>query len=163
MIAIFLSTFKKSEDGYSSSWKYYVSFFFVSAASVGLTFKAFGKSSASHFSSDMMAVSALVMVVFCLITVLLGGGFSIKQFRCGSVKKFIAAALISGALSCAYNRLNIFLSANVDAIIFFPFFNGGVCLLSAVMGIIMCKDKLSKEQFSGIALGIIAICIIGIL
>lgn len=163
LFGIFLCTFKKSEDDYSPSWKYYVSFFLVFAASVGLTFKAFGKSSASRFSSDMMAVSALVMLMFYLITGLFGGGFSVKRFKCGSAKKFIAAALISGVLSCAYNRLNIFLSAKLDAIIFFPFFNGGVVLLSAIMGMIICKDKLSKRQFLGIALGIIAICIIGIL
>ena len=162
-IAIFLCTYKKPEGNSTSKWKYYVVLFLVFAAMVGITFKAFGKSQAAEFSGDMMAISALVMVVFYTVAGLISGGLSVKNVECGSIKKFCLAALASGVLSCAYNRLNIFLASKLDAIIFFPSFNGGVVLLSMLLSILICRERLSKVQIIGIVMGIASICIIGIL
>lgn len=162
-VSIFLCTHKKSETDYLPSWKYYVVLFLIFAAAVGITFKAFGKSSSAQYSSDMMAVSALVMTLFYFAGCMFGGGVRVKNPACGNIAKFCAAALISGVLSCLYNRLNIYLSANLDAIIFFPFFNGGVVLVSTILGICICRERLAKKQLLGIVLGIASICIIGIL
>lgn len=162
-VSIFLCTHKKSKEDYMPSWKYFVVFFLIFAAAVGITFKAFGKSEAAAMGNDMMAISAITMIVFYLVFGLFGGGFDLKSVECGSIKKFVAAALVSGILSCLYNRLNVFLSANLDTIIFFPFFNGGVVLLSSVISMFICRERLSKKQIAGILLGAVSICIIGIL
>lgn len=163
LFSVFLCTYKKSDEDCEPKWKYYVVFFLLFAAAVGITFKAFGKSDAAAFGNDMMAVSALAMTAFYLALSLIVGKFDIKTVECGSVKKFIAAAMVSGVLSCLYNRLNVFLSAKLDAIIFFPFFNGGVVLISTVLSVLVCREKPSRKQLAGIFLGIISICIIGIL
>ena len=76
---------------------------------------------------------------------------------------FIILALVSGLLSCLYNRLNIYLSGALDGVIFFPSFNGGVVVLSTVVSMIIFKEKLSAKQLIGLLLGISGICIIGIL
>ena len=78
-------------------------------------------------------------------------------------RSFIAFAVLSGILSCLYNRLNVFLTGNMDALIFFPSFNGGVVLLSAVLSALICGERLKTTQLIGLAVGISAICLIGIL
>lgn len=161
--AIFLCTYKKNKDSYTANWKYYATFVLIFSASVGIIFKGFGKSGNIEHCDDMMLVSALTMMVLYMIACNVLGGLSVKQPLGTSGWKFVALAVGSGILSCLYNRLNIFLSGSLDAVIFFPAFNGGVLLLSALLGVLFCKESLSKRQMLGIAVGILAIVLIGIL
>ncbi|MBQ8526326.1 MAG: EamA family transporter [Clostridia bacterium] len=161
LTAIFMCTYKKSNSGYTSMWKYYVVFFLAFAALVGIVFKAFGKSGNAAFCDDMMLVSAVVMVVCCFTACMLSGGF--KSNLSAGGRSFCGYAVVCGILSCLYNRLNIFLAGSMDAIIFFPLFNGGVVLLSALLSVWLCREKLATRQKAGILAGIAAICLIGIL
>lgn len=165
--SIFLCTHKKSQSDYMPQWKYFVVLFLIFAAAVGIVFKAFGKSQAADLCNDMMIISAFTMIVFYLAFGIACGGFNFRTAERGSVngsvKNFVAAALASGALSCLYCRLNMFLTGKLDAIVFFPFFNGGVVLLSTLLGMFVCREMLSRKQFAGIFLGVASICIIGIL
>ncbi len=166
-IAIFLTNYRKGEDAsIHKSWKYYAILFLIFAAGVGITFKAFGKYGDLAYSSDMLAVSSIVMLI-CY-----AGAFIITKVykKDGSCRestlpasKFVGFALLGGVLSCVYNRLNVLLSGTLDAVIFFPSFNGGVIIVSALLGLLICKEKLTKKQTVGIILGTAAICIIGIL
>lgn len=65
-------------------------------------------------------------------------------------------------MSCGYNRLNITLSGTLDAILFFPAFNGGVIFLSAILSVFCLREKMSLCRTLGIFIGIVSICIIGI-
>lgn len=161
LFSIFLCTYKKNDLNFSSKWKYFAIFFFIFAAGVGIVFKAFGKSSVASYCSDMMLVASIVMLACFFILSLVCGGFKCKKIT-KSNKRFLLYAVLCGLLSCVYNRLNIFLAGKINAVIFFPAFNGGVILLSALLGIIMCKEKLSKKQVLGILTGTLAIAIIGI-
>ena len=107
----------------------------------------------------MMLTSAIVMVL---------GNFFISLFvdKGAENKLYISKrlwiyALISGVLSCLYNRMNIFLSGSMDAIIFFPVFNGGTVLLSTLLSMFFLKEKLVMKQIIGLMMGVLAICIIG--
>lgn len=154
---VYLCTYKKSEESYQKSWKFLVIFFLFFAFLVGITFKAFARSGNGDLAGDMMLVSALTMTVsFGLMTLL-----SRKDGeRCD--KRFLIYAILSGLLSCGYNRLNIYTSGVIDAIIFFPCFNGGVIVVSGIMSVISCRERLTVKQVLGLALGTAAICIIGI-
>lgn len=163
LVSIFLCTYKKTEASYTSKWKYYAVFFLIFAAGVGIVFKAFGKSGNLEYCGDMMFVSALVMVICYLVACLFTGGWHLKNAASGEKSKFVIYAIACGSLSCLYNRLNIFLSGSMDAIIFFPVFNGGVVLLSALFSVLLCKEKLAQKQKIGLLIGIIAISVIGIL
>lgn len=161
LLALAFCTAKKGEGGYSKIWWIFSFVFFVFASCTGITFKAFGKSSSAEYCSDMMIVAALVMFVSFLLLSLLCGGIKIKE----TVKanhNVILLAVLSGILSCVYNRLNIFLAGKIDAVIFFPSFNGGVVLLSALLGMLICKEKLTKKQIIGILTGTVAIALIGL-
>ena len=156
-----MCTYKKKDLNFSSKWKYFTVFFFIFAAGVGIVFKAFGKSSGAPYCSEMMLVASIVMLVCFLILSLVCGGFKYNE-TIKSNKRFLVYAVLCGLLSCVYNRLNIFLAGEINAVIFFPAFNGGVILLSALLGVIICKEKLRKKQVLGILTGCLAIAIIGI-
>ena len=110
----------------------------------------------------MFIASAVMLIAYAVICLLVkkrnisGESFKIQ-------KEFIIYALLSGGLSCAYNRLNIYLSSAIDAVVFFSSFNGGVIFLSAVLSVLLLKEKLKPKTAIGIILGIAGICIIGIL
>lgn len=158
-ISLFLCMYKRDEACYESQWKYYAFLFLVLSASVGLIFKAFGRIGKLQYSGDMMLTSAIVMVL---------GNFFISLFvdKGAENKLYISKrlwiyALISGVLSCLYNRMNIFLSGSMDAIIYFPVFNGGTVLLSTLLSMFFLKEKLVMKQIIGLMMGVLAICIIG--
>lgn len=158
LFATFLSTYKKSDANKDRYWKYYVSIFFVLAAAVGIIFKGFGKSSVSKNTGDMLLVSAVVMVLFYLIVMLTACERTIPFTK----KKFTVYVLAAGILSCLYNRFNITLSSVMDAVIFFPAFNGGVLVLSGLLSGLIYKEKFSKRQLCGFILALLAIIIIGV-
>lgn len=159
LCGIVLSTYKKSTTDSNKKWKYYAVAFFLLAAGVGILFKAYGKSSSGDDTGDMMLISAAVMAVFYLCTVAVGKDHTLPF----SGKKFFLYALGAGVLSCLYNRLNITLSAALDAVVFFPAFNGGVVVASGLLSCLIYKERFSKRQIAGFILGVLAICMIGVL
>ena len=165
VIAIFLCTYTKDAAkaaNHTPSWKYYVLFFLLSAAGVGIVFKAFGKSGNLEYCGDMMFISSIVMIISNLVICFFTGGLKPQNIAAHS-RSFVVFAVLSGILSCLYNRLNVFLTGNMDALIFFPSFNGGVVFLSAVLSALICGERLKITQLIGLAVGISAICLIGIL
>ena len=165
MLGLTLATYKKSNGTFTKKWAVLSFLFLVLGAGVGITFKAFGKSGGTAHTSDMMIVAAFVMLISYTVICLFVGGFALNPTSHEKKEKrlFIILALVSGLLSCLYNRLNIYLSGVLDGVIFFPSFNGGVVVLSTVVSMIIFKEKLSAKQLIGLLLGISGICIIGIL
>lgn len=168
IVGIFLTTFKKTTESYNRKWLIYSALFFVCAAGVGLTFKAFSKSASPEMAGDMMLFSSIVMLISYTIICLFTGGFksekekNVNKDSKDEQKLFIIYALCSGFLSCVYNRLNIFLAGELPGVVFYPSFNGGVVFLSMTLSILLLREKLSRKQIVGIAIGIIGICIIGV-
>ncbi len=166
LIASFvLCTYKKAEESEKASkiWLLYCLFFFVFAASVGIIFKAFSKSCADDTEGDMMLVSAVTMLVFSGAKYLFAPKSSKrKENEFAFSKVFYIIAVISGILSCSYNRLNISLAGLFDSVIFYPCFNGGVILVSALFSIIFLREKLTFRQSAGLILGLISVVTIGI-
>ena len=160
--SIFLCTYRQSGEEYNKQWGVYTFFFLIFASGVGIVFKAFGKSGNLDLCSDMMVISSVVMIIsYTVMSCFMK--FKSDCRDCKLSRTFIILAILAGALSCVYNRLNIYLSGVLDAVVFFPSFNGGVIFLSSVLSIIITKEKLSLKQIFGILLGIMSICIIGIL
>lgn len=164
MLGIFLTTYRKSNLFLTKKWFVYALLFLIFGAAVGLVFKAFSKSGSVH-ASDMMVIASIVMLIAYSIICLANGDFKkrLSPLIVGHSKKFFITALIAGALSCAYNRLNIYLSGELIGAVFFPSFNGGVVVLSTLLGVVLLREKLGIMQIVGISLGIVGISIIGIL
>ena len=169
MLGTVLTTYKNKKDGkkISRKWIVYSIFFLIFAASVGISFKAFGKTAHADVAGDMMIIASFVMLflyfIICLLTSKKSRHLSETCLENKLNKTLIIYSLLSGVLSCGYNRLNIYLASTMSAVVFFPSFNGGVVLLSTALSIIILREKITLKSFVGIMLGLAGICIIGIL
>lgn len=169
MLGTVLTTYKNKKDGkkISRKWIIYSIFFLIFAASVGISFKAFGKTGHADVAGDMMIIASFVMLflyfIICLLTNKKSRYLSETGLENKLNKTLIIYSLLSGVLSCGYNRLNIYLTSTMSAVVFFPSFNGGVVLLSTALSIIILREKITLKSFVGIMLGLAGICIIGIL
>lgn len=164
IIAFFFCTYTKSTNKISKSWVFYCVFFFVFAASVGIVFKMFSKMGKCK-PNDMMTVAAIVLSIlfFCkkIVDHIKLKHSAIEKKGICINKTFFLLALISGILSCLYNRLNVSLAGKFDSAIFYPCFNGGVILLSLILSFVVLKERISKNQIFGLTLGSVAVLIIG--
>lgn len=164
--AFFLCTHIKGSTRATRMWIIYCVLFFVCSAGVGITFKAFSKSEPDGAATgDMMLIAAFVMLIFLSAASL--ASYARKRRSGGAVPSkwkwsTVLIALLCGVLSCGYNRLNITLSGILPGAVFYPCFNGGVCFLSTLLGILIFKERLSKIQTAGLAIGLCAVVIIGI-
>ena len=165
MLGTVLTTYKNKKDGkkISRKWIVYSIFFLIFAASVGISFKAFGKTGHADVAGDMMIIASFVMLFLYFIMSKKSRHLSETCLENKLNKTLIIYSLLSGVLSCGYNRLNIYLTSTMSAVVFFPSFNGGVVLLSTVLSIIILREKITLKSFIGIMLGLAGICIIGIL
>ena len=79
-------------------------------------------------------------------------------------KKFIPFLLLwmalSGGCVAVNNKLNLFLSGVMDSAVFFPIVNGGGLMLACLAGFLLFKEKLSKKQWIGIAVGVVAVILL---
>jgi glucose uptake protein GlcU len=161
IISVFLCVYQPGKKSFSLKWVIYVFFFFIFASGVGIIFKTFSKYGGNTDLSAMMICSALVMMVaFLIISISYRPENFLKDDT--GIKRFLLYAIISGVLSCGYNRLNAFLSGALHAVIFFPGFNGGVVLVSTIMGILLCREKYNAKKIIALLLGTVSIVIIGI-
>lgn len=163
MLMLFASLFmcvnpKKSEERLTGKWFLYCFGFFFAGGIVGILYRLYG---ASDYSSDMevmLLTSAVVSEIMFMIT-----GIAVGK-KSGNIKPNRTAVMymiVSGIASCLYIRMNLSLSNMISSVIFFPVSNGGMVILSTVMGRIMFKEKLTIKQLCGIALGCIAVLVIG--
>ena len=55
------------------------------------------------------------------------------------------------------NKLNLYLSGVIDSMLFFPLVNGGNIILTTIMSFAVFHEKLSKRQWGGMLVGMIAV------
>ena len=68
--------------------------------------------------------------------------------------------VISGVFIALSNQINLYLSGAMDSAIFFPVVNGGGLVLTAIVAIAFLKEKLSRRQWLGLSIGILAILLL---
>ena len=71
-------------------------------------------------------------------------------------------SLVSGVLIGAINWINLYLSGRLPSIVLFPILHGGVIVLSGLAARVVFREKLTRSQYAGIAIGIAAICLLGV-
>lgn len=149
---------KKSGEKLTGKWLFYCLGFFLAGGFVGILYRLFGASPSSKDVEVMLLTAATVSLLLFAVTGVLQAKTSenIKPD-----KKIILFMLLSGIASCAYIRMNLSLSNVIPSVIFFPVSNGGMVILSTVMGRVMFKEKLNALQLFGIAVGCIAVVITG--
>lgn len=150
---------KKSKEKLTVKWMLYSLGFFMAGGGVGILYKMFGKSEANTECETMLLTAAIVSFVIFLTV-----GFMKSDKKHELIKpdkKVGIYILLSGIASCSYIRLNLSLSNRIPSVIFFPVSNGGMVILSTIAGTFLFHEKLTKRQFMGIAIGCVAVIIVG--
>ncbi|MBQ7841125.1 MAG: hypothetical protein IJ390_11685 [Lachnospiraceae bacterium] len=162
MVSVFLCTHAKSEMQMTGQWKVNCILFFVLAAGVGIVFKGFSRSGAQAMAGDMMLFSSVVMALALCIILLLQKSKKKDAALPKTEHSYGMLVICCGILSCIYNRLNISLSGALPGMVFFPCFNGGVIIVSGLLGKFVLKEKLTLRQNLGLVMGTMAVLVIGI-
>ena len=151
---------KKSGEKLTGKWFFYCFMFFLIGGLVGILYKLFGKSAASEQVNIMILVASIVSCIFFI-----SGGFieaKKNKKKIESPNRFVLAhMLLCGIAGCVYIRLNVSLSGIIPGAIFFPVSNGGMVILSTIIGKLLFMEKLKTIQIIGILIGLIAIIING--
>ena len=151
---------KKSGEKLTTKWFINCFMFFFIGGLVGILYKLFGKSTASDQVNTMILVASVVSGIFFV-----SGGFIEAKKNHKSIEKptrlVLLYMLLCGIAGCVYIRLNVSLSKVIPGAIFFPVSNGGMVILSTVIGKVLFGEKLKRIQIIGILIGLIAIIING--
>ena len=76
--------------------------------------------------------------------------------------KVAALGISAGVVLAVFQLLNTYAISTIEAAIIFPSFYGGSLVLSALSGVIILKDKLTRKQVAAVALGVAALVILNI-
>jgi drug/metabolite transporter (DMT)-like permease len=169
VIAVLLVNFpQKTGEKTTLKWKILCAIFFVFAGLVGIIFRFHQIADKDHTNEMMIMASAFATVMLLIMYGVSKIIEKAKNSRAEIIEKkekpsgktvwiIIAFAVVSGIVSCVYNRCNIYLSGAMPTILFSPIFNGALILVSFVAGLVLFKEKATVPKIIGFVLGIIAI------
>ena len=118
-----------------------------------------------HQSSDHRGELTMFLVIAFICSFVFSTGSIIVQRygKNGKREPFIekkistvllAVLFIAGGIGTALiNQINLYLSGVVDSAIFFPIVNGGGLIMITVLSLVFFKERLTKRQWMGMALG----------
>ena len=151
---------QRGAEAASAKWKVCVLLFFLFNGLVGLTFKFFSHTPGKDEIAQMLAVSSTVSaVIFFLAAFLLNRRTGQPRPRVPG--RALWYVLSCGGFSCAYTWINIHLAGALPSAVFFPVFNGGVIFGSTLLSRFLFKERLSRLQWGGLLLGVLALMLAG--
>lgn len=163
IFSIVFSVDKKSnEKNTSIKWLILCLIAFLFGGSIGIMQKLHQSSEYSGELSEFLIIAFIISTVFSL-------GMYLWYSKVKNIPKSISfsvksstfiMAVVSGIFIALANQINLYLSGVMDSAIFFPVVNGGGLILTALVAIIFFKEKLSKKQWAGLIIGIIAIMLL---
>lgn len=159
-VALGLNT-QKNVIKFNLKWILYAITSFLMTGCLSVCQQLFGKSAWHNERAAFVAWSYLLATIisFALYIILKpkykknSGGIKAAAVRYG---------LCTGVFLGAFQFLNTKAIATLDAGLLFPVYNGGTLILTTVMGVLLFKDKLTKNQIASIIVGIIGIIIINL-
>ncbi len=116
------------------------------------------KSMNGLYKNEMMVLS-LVIVTFILLAVVL---LTEKDQAFPTLKNGWLLMAVNGGFSGVVNLFVMLCALLMNASVMFPIISAGSIIVTAVISILLYKEKLSKMQYTGFALGIIAIVLLNI-
>lgn len=164
MLASFLLAVKEDSQEKSASfrWLIFCGITFLCTGGIGLMQKIHQMSS---YKAEINAFLIVAFVSACLGSCLAGLWISKKEKTTflehdenGKVRwVLVAIALFSGIVTAINHKLNLYLSGVMDSAVFFPIVNGGGLVLTTVAAVLLFKEKLTKRQWLGVAIGILSV------
>ena len=171
VVSFFLSVnFDKNDKSkLSFNWLICVLISFVSVGLIGVLQKIHQTSLYAREDSELLIIAFAFSFITSSILLIVEHlkNKRIKENTCKeekSINKVYVIAIIlllsRGVFECVSNKLNLNLTALMDSAVLFPLLNGSNLVLTALLGVILFKEKLSLKQWIGMLIGFISLLFI---
>lgn len=150
---------KKENRRASFRWLFCCLGSFVFSGAIGVLQKAHQKSIYKAEINQFLLIAFLISVTFSAVLYFINRKRP-QPVESGDKKQNVvlgAVSIITGVCVALANVFNMYLSGVMPSVFFFPVVNGSNVILSAVTGIIICKEKMSVKQWCGLCIGIVSI------
>jgi len=167
MISLFLVNYKpnkkdesrKKEKGrVDPRWFLFVALAFVGNGACSTVLTVHQKTFNGQYKSELM-ICALVMVFLTMATMAL---FTERKTAPAAIKKGYWLMAITGGFNGLVNLLVMICSLTMSASVMYPLISAGGIIGTALVSILFYKEKLTKMQYVGFVLGILAIVLLNI-
>ena len=140
-------------------WVIYITLTFITNGSCLIILKVFQLADGGIHSNEFM-ISALAITIVALLAFVL----VLERKRIGRVVagKIILWPLLCGAGNAVANQLTLMLAITLPASILYPIQSAGGIIVTAIVSIVIYREKLSAFQKLGFVLGVAAIVLLNI-
>ena len=163
LAAIFAVSAKgeKSQQGSGKMYLVYTVIAMIMSGALGVLQKLLVKGYGDKCFNEYLFVSFFFMLLGIFV---LKAGVKIKATEKVKIytKKFWMLGVLFAISVAVVNKMNLYLTGALPAVIFFPCSNGGIIMLSTLCSAIMFKERLTKIGWIGIITGIAAIVLIAV-
>jgi len=165
VVSLFLCTYIKSNEKQKKAnflWLILSFIAFLSSGIIGVLQKIH-QSSIHKNELDIFLVTAFFTASLLLTVIFLiqKPKNNYKKFSLMLRPSFFVMSALAGLAIGGMNKINMYLSGVLPSILFFPVYNGGCVLLSAVTSVVVFKEKLTLTQKFGLLSGALAIALLG--
>lgn len=168
MIVCFVLSAKKDEQSKKANakWLVILCVAFLLSGAIGILQKIHQMSEHSaelyQFLTIAFIVSALLSVAFLPFVWKRDkqNGIFMCKTDSKNVAKLFSLVVVTGVCVAFNNAINLFLSGELPAAIFFPIVNGGGLVLGVISGLVFFKEKPTVKQYLGLGAGIAAMMLL---
>ena len=146
----------QSKDKVNKKWLIFAVASMLANGGIGIVQKFFGESS---FCGEKSAFVSWAYIFAGLIAFTIFGILSSKHNKAERItnKSFYKYAIIIGCILSCFQLLNTYAIATIDGTFLFPTYAGGSIILSALLGLLWFRERLSFKQTISLIIGIVAI------
>lgn len=106
--------------------------------------------------TEFVVLCNVMKFLFCLIVILFLNSKKEMASTYIPFKKLVGIILLSSVLDSSSYYLQLFGAEKLPATVLYPLITGGSIILTAMFGIILYKEKINKQTFTGMTLCFIA-------
>lgn len=125
-------------------------------------------SKAQQMSLPGIEVREFLLIAFGTAALLSFAVFLIRRYRAGEQvphlkgRGFVLLVLVTGITTAVGNLGGLYLSGRLPAVVQFPVTNGGIVFLSSMLSMVFLKEKMTRNGWLGLALGLVALVMISL-
>ncbi len=158
----FVLALEKNNDEKKASikWLIFCLMIFLTTGSIGVLQKVHQTSDYSVELNGFLIVAFSTSCILSLVGTLILKKPLKEKLKDKNLLKIILLSVFFGAFVAVNNKLNLFLSGELDSALFFPLVNGGGLVLTTITALIVFKEKLSIKRWIGVLVGLVAVILL---
>lgn len=143
-------------------WLFHTLLVFFSNGILSINQKVYSKLSTELQVFEYIAVAYIVASVICWLIFATTIKKGVDNKVVVPYKKAFILAGLAGLFLGIYQCVNTYAASVINGTVLFPATNCGVSLLIMLIGSLLFKEKLTKKQYIGVLIGIVAITLLSI-